>query len=72
MLVHLHKHKDNINKSCRQKHKMVYISMKKNMISKHTKTQVHKNYIYIYISVSTHEQVSYPNPNDELCGHSHH
>ena len=43
--------------------------MKKNMISKRTKTQVHKN--YIYISVSTNEQVSYPNPNDELCGHSH-
>ena len=44
--------------------------MKENMISKHTKTQVHKK--YIYISVATHEQVSYNNPNDELCGHSHH
>ena len=70
MHVHLHKHKDNINKSCRQKHKMVYISMQTNMISKRTKTQVHKK--YIYISVATHEQVSYPNPNDELCVHSHH
>ena len=39
------------------------------MISKRTKTQVHKK--YIYISVATHEHVSYPNPNDELCGHSH-
>ena len=72
MHVHIHKHKDNIHNSCRHKHKMVYISMKKNMISKHTKTQVCKKYIYIYISVATHEQVSYPKPNDELCGLSHH
>ena len=56
MHVHLHKHKDNIKKSCRRKHIMVYISMKKNMISKRTKTQVHKK--YIYISVEKHEQVS--------------
>ena len=70
MHVHLHKHKDNLNNSGQHKHKMGYISMKKNMISKHTKTQVHKK--YIYISVATHEQVSYHNPNDELCVHSHH
>ena len=44
--------------------------MKKYVIKTYKESSPQK--VYIYISVATHEQVSYPNPNDELCGHSHH